>query len=61
MGTEKSIVHCYQLNELHVWAKSFKEKFYDPKSEVVLFDVMCGDFNIDNMSPSKQINYGFKF
>ena len=47
----KEIVHCYQLNEIQVWLKSFKEKNFDAKSEQILFDLVCGDFNIDNMSP----------
>ena len=51
------MVHSIQLNEIQNWLKNFKEKTFNPNTEIVLFDIVCGDFNIDNMSPVDKISY----
>jgi sphingomyelin phosphodiesterase 3 len=51
------MVHSIQLNEIQNWLKNFKEKTFNPNTEIILFDVVCGDFNIDNMSPVDKISY----
>lgn len=54
-GTED--VHRHQLNEIQNWTKSFKQRNHDAQREQVLFDVICGDFNFDNMSPGRSRFY----
>jgi hypothetical protein len=39
------------MNEMNQWSEEFKQKNYDSKNETILFDISCGDFNLDNMSP----------
>lgn len=55
------MVHSIQLNEIKNWLKNFKEKSFKKNTEVILFDIICGDFNIDNMSPVDKISYEHDF
>ena len=41
-----------QLDSLLEWTDSFRQETLG-QSERVVFDVLCGDFNIDNLSPGK--------
>jgi hypothetical protein len=45
IGKEK--IHIAQLSEIHEWIKRFKQKNCDSARESVLFDVICGDFNME--------------
>ena len=40
-----------KLNEIQNFVNNVKENNTNSNQEHVLFDVICGDFNIDNMSP----------
>ena len=45
-----------QLDEILSWTKKFREE--SVKSEdIVVFDVLCGDFNFDNISPSMSVQF----
>ncbi len=39
-----------QMSEILLWTTEFRER-HDAPGEHVTFDILCGDFNIDNMSP----------
>lgn len=39
-----------QLDCMLQWTREFREQTLD-LGDVILFDVVCGDFNFDNMSP----------
>ncbi|KAG7469731.1 hypothetical protein MATL_G00131860 [Megalops atlanticus] len=43
-------IRCEQLSMLTKWIGEFQEK-NKQADEVVVFDVLCGDFNFDNCSP----------
>ena len=40
------------MDEAIKWSKEYRMRLTEP-DEVVAFDVMGGDFNLDNMSPGK--------
>ena len=40
-----------QLDEIQLWTKNFKENNYNFKNEHIAFDIITGDFNLDNISP----------
>ena len=44
-------IHWNQLHEMRRWIGDFKKTRYDPAKEKIAFDIVCGDFNVDNMSP----------
>ena len=44
-------IHSDQLEEIRIWLNEFKKKNFNHRSEVIVFDIVVGDFNIDNMSP----------
>ncbi|XP_076470303.1 sphingomyelin phosphodiesterase 5-like [Babylonia areolata] len=44
-----------QLDNIVEWTAEFRKKTADSR-DVVLFDVLCGDFNFDNMSPGDKVN-----
>ena len=46
-----SSIHYHQLNEIQNFVNNVKENNTNSNQEHVLFDVICGDFNIDNISP----------
>lgn len=52
-GAESVIVQ--QLDNIMEWTSLFRRKTADSR-DVVLFDVLCGDFNFDNMSPGDKVN-----
>ncbi|XP_052231861.1 sphingomyelin phosphodiesterase 3-like isoform X3 [Dreissena polymorpha] len=41
-----------QMSEILLWTTEFRER-HDAPGEHVTFDILCGDFNIDNMSPGE--------
>lgn len=43
-----------QLTDVMIFVSLFKAKKTQPK-DIIDFDVVCGDFNADNMSPGKVI------
>ncbi|XP_059908971.1 sphingomyelin phosphodiesterase 5 isoform X1 [Gadus macrocephalus] len=43
-------IRCEQLTMVTVWINEFQTSHRRP-DEVVVFDVLCGDFNFDNCSP----------
>ncbi|KPP77413.1 sphingomyelin phosphodiesterase 3-like [Scleropages formosus] len=43
-------IRCEQLNLLMKWIEEFQTRTKEA-DEVVVFDVLCGDFNFDNCSP----------
>jgi hypothetical protein len=43
-----------QLTDIMIFVSLFKEKKTQPR-DIIDFDVVCGDFNADNMSPGKVI------
>lgn len=47
-GDNPVVVH--QLSEILEWSSQFRADT-EEKGDTVLFDMLCGDFNIDNMSP----------
>lgn len=47
----KEPVILSQLTEVNIFLSTFKKK-HTKKTDVVEFDVICGDFNADNMSPA---------
>lgn len=48
---DKPVVES-QLSEIEKWTVEFRDDTYSTGDSVV-FDVLCGDFNIDNMSPGE--------
>lgn len=48
---DNPVVHN-QLHEILEWTGEFRRDTADPDDKVVL-DILCGDFNIDNMSPGE--------
>ncbi len=50
---EKEDIHSDQLHEIQLWTSLFR-KDHTNENEIVLFDIVVGDFNIDNMSPGNQ-------
>ena len=49
-----SNVHALQLDETLEWVTSFKKSNSDDSKELIAFDLICGDFNLDNYSPGNQ-------
>ena len=47
-------VHTYQLNDIHAWTTDFRDTTL-ADNEIVLFDVLAGDFNLDNSSDGKRM------
>ncbi|ESO82765.1 hypothetical protein LOTGIDRAFT_229790 [Lottia gigantea] len=43
-------INCKQLDEIVKWTKEFREKS-KKDNDIVAFDIICGDFNFDNISP----------
>lgn len=43
-------VLCQQLDEILKWIEEFRQETKDAKDKV-LFDILCGDLNFDNISP----------
>ena len=41
-----------QLDDVLEWCTEFRKQTADSK-DVVLFDILCGDFNTDNISPGQ--------
>jgi sphingomyelin phosphodiesterase 3 len=39
-----------QMDNILEWTAEFRKKNHDVK-DVVLFDIVCGDLNFDNISP----------
>ncbi|KAL8615326.1 hypothetical protein ACOMHN_038065 [Nucella lapillus] len=44
-----------QLDSIVEWTAEFRKKTADSR-DVILFDVVCGDFNFDNLSPADKAN-----
>ncbi|XP_077983299.1 sphingomyelin phosphodiesterase 3-like [Glandiceps talaboti] len=58
-GRQKSFIRLNQLNKVSKWLQEFKSK-YKPNcvlEDLVAFDVLCGDFHFDNMSPGDMANW----
>ena len=49
-------VHTHQLNDIHAWTTDFRDTTL-ADNETVLFDVLAGDFNLDNSSDGKRMNH----
>ena len=49
-GAEPVLVH--QLDDIVDWTAEFRRQTADNR-DVVLFDIVCGDFNFDNISPGE--------
>ncbi|KAJ1212415.1 hypothetical protein NDU88_000078 [Pleurodeles waltl] len=47
-------IRCAQLTTLLTWITDFQEKNASP-TDLVAFDVLCGDFNFDNCSPDDHL------
>ena len=47
-------VHTHQLNDIHAWTTDFRDTTL-ADNEIVLFDVLAGDFNLDNSSDGKRM------
>ncbi|XP_069482771.1 sphingomyelin phosphodiesterase 5-like [Ambystoma mexicanum] len=47
-------IRCAQLSTLMTWISEFQEK-NTASSDLVAFDVLCGDFNFDNCSPDDHL------
>lgn len=45
-----------QLDDIQVWTDEFI-KDTKKTGEKVVFDIICGDFNFDNMSPGKIVYF----
>lgn len=56
-GTEPVVVR--QMDDILRWTEEFRQQTHDVR-DVVLFDILCGDFNIDNISPGDQISRDHK-
>jgi hypothetical protein len=39
------------MDDIRNWLIEFKKKYFDVEEEVIAFDIICGDFNMDNSSP----------
>nr|KAG5707903.1 hypothetical protein BaRGS_031634 [Batillaria attramentaria] len=39
-----------QLDDILIWCQEFRQRTADSR-DIVLFDILCGDLNFDNMSP----------
>lgn len=48
-------IRCEQLNMLTKWIQEFQVTNSKP-DEVVVFDVLSGDFNFDNCSPGTSVS-----
>lgn len=46
-----SKIHSLQMDEMMTWLNEFRAKHYDYDGETIAFDLICGDFNMDNYSP----------
>ena len=46
-----------QLDQIQTWLKNFKHSTHNQKSEHISFDIITGDFNIDNISPADRISF----
>lgn len=42
------------MNETLEWVTEFRYRNTNKATEVVAFDLICGDFNLDNYSPGSQ-------
>jgi hypothetical protein len=51
------LIHSIQLSLIQTWIKNFKESTYNEKTEHILFDIITGDFNIDNISPTDRVSF----
>ncbi|XP_070574346.1 sphingomyelin phosphodiesterase 5-like [Ptychodera flava] len=49
----KDPIHQIQMNEILQWQEEFRTKSLQD-GEVIAFDILCGDFNFDNMSPGEE-------
>ena len=47
-------VHTHQLNDIHAWTTDFRDTTL-ADNEIVLFDILAGDFNLDNSSDGKRM------
>lgn len=45
-------VHSEQMDDIIKWTERFRHEAYST-DEVVVFDIVGGDFNTDNMSPGE--------
>lgn len=48
---ESTNIHAHQLSDIHDWLNEFRSKNTNLNQEVIVFDIICGDFNMDNCSP----------
>jgi hypothetical protein len=49
------VILLSQLTDIFIFVSLFKEKNALSK-EIIDFDIICGDFNADNMSPGKMLS-----
>lgn len=47
----KNLIIVKQLTELQETVRQFIKETHNPEKEVIIFSVVGGDFNFDNMSP----------
>lgn len=40
-----------QMDEILQWIEQFERDTFNTEEEILVFDVLGGDFNLDNMSP----------
>ncbi|CAH1778654.1 unnamed protein product [Owenia fusiformis] len=55
--SDSDTVHHQQLSEVASWTRCFRDNTFSPESEIIAFDVLTGDFNLDNMSPVDKEDY----
>ena len=48
---ESTQIHSLQMDEMLSWITEFRAKHFDFDNEVIAFDLIAGDFNMDNYSP----------
>ena len=41
------------MTDMSCWLNEFRKKNYDCENEIIAFDIICGDFNMDNYSPGR--------
>lgn len=51
------MIHTFQLDQIQAWLSNFKETTHDQNVEHISFDIVTGDFNIDNISPADKISF----
>ncbi|XP_070574372.1 sphingomyelin phosphodiesterase 3-like [Ptychodera flava] len=58
-GRDRSFIRLNQLNKITKWLHDFKAKTRSTTlpHDIIAFDVLCGDFNFDNMSPGDMSNW----